>query len=223
MNVRQWKILAAIGLFTLTHAAGAIADAGTPDADRDGDGYGYGYGPMMRGYGPGWMGGYGPGGGPGMMGPGAGGGYGPGMMRGYGPGAGYGPGMMGGGYGAGMMGGGYGPGMMGGFGLGFGHGLQRALGLRDDQRAKLDAIDDELAAKRLDIARRMRGQAAAMREAISAEPRDRAAMEAAFARMNALRQEMFTAQLDARDKVDAVLTPEQRKAMRRWGPWRADD
>ena len=192
-------------------AGAALMAAVSVVSAQPGGGAGYGGGPMMGGYGPGMMGGYGPG----MMG----GGYGGGMM-GYGH-----PGMMGGGYGGGMMGyghpgmmgGGYGGGMMGGYGMGPGYGraLQRQLDLTDDQRKKLDAIHDDLAKSQWDTAGRMHTEMASMRELMLAEPRDRAALEAAFKRMNGLREQRFAAMLAARDQIDGVLTPEQRAKLRR--------
>ena len=191
-------------------------------------GGGSGPGPMMGGgYGPGMMRGGASGYecGPGMMG----GGYGPGMM-----GGGYGPGMMGGGYGPGMMGGDYGPGMMGGGPgmrggagrggmMGYGYGMQGALDLSDDQRKKVDAVHDELQSRTWEITGEMRAEMAKMREAMASEPRDKAALDASYKRLNELRQQRFDARLAARDQMDAVLTKEQRQSMRRWGPWWMDD
>ena len=118
-----------------------------------------------------------------QMGPGMMGGYGtgPGMMGGYGPG-GYGPG--GYGMGPGMMGGyspggyGMGPGMMGGYG-GYG-----GLNLTDEQRAKIDAIQQEASRKQWDL-------------------------------MGKTHEQMSALMLDARKRVDAVLTKEQREQLSR--------
>ena len=112
--------------------------------------------PAWAQMGPGMMGGYGTG--PGMTGPG--------MMGGYGPG-GYGPG----GYGMG-------PGMMGGYG-GYG-----GLNLTDEQRAKIDAIQQEASRKQWDL-------------------------------MGKTHEQMSALMLDARKRVDAVLTKEQREQLSR--------
>ena len=95
----------------------AVAAAAILGGTAVGQGYGMGPGMMGGGYGPGY-------------------GMGPGMMGGYGPGQGMGPGMMGG-YGPGQ---GMGPGMMGG---GYGPGYA-ALNLTDEQRKKIDAIQEEV-------------------------------------------------------------------------------
>ena len=208
----------------------------SPDAPGPGGwGPGWGMGPgMMGGYGPG----YGPGHGPGWgMGPRGGygpgyhmgggrGAWGPGMMGGYGPGYGMGPGMMGGygpgwGMGPGMMGQGMmGPGMMG-FGAG------RAMWLPDlteKQRGELAKIQDETRRKQWEIAGKMHDEMAAVRDATAAPgKRDRAAALAAFDRMSALRRQRLEIALDTADRVDQVLTPEQREKLRNWGPWRGPD
>jgi Spy/CpxP family protein refolding chaperone len=182
-----------------------------------GYGPGYGMGPgMMGGYGPGYgmgpgmMGGYGPGYGmgPGMMGGyGPGYGMGPGMMGGYGPGYGMGPGMMGGyGPGAGM-----GPGMMGGYGPGYGYGLN----LSDEQRAKISEIQQELAQKHWELMGRMHQQGGPMSQAFGPGPIDEQAARKAYEQMAEARKGMFELSLQARKRIDAVLTPEQREQMGR--------
>lgn len=158
------------------------------------------------GMGPGMMGGYGPGGpgsgmAPGMMGGGPG--YGPGG-QGYGPG-----------YGAGMMGGG----MMGGMGPAL-----WSLDLNDGQRKEILKVQDELRKKNWDLAGKMQDEMAKLRDAYwGADKRDRAAISAATKQLGALRQQRIENALDAADRVEKVLTPEQRQQLRRWGPWWSDD
>jgi Spy/CpxP family protein refolding chaperone len=160
---------------------------------------------MMGGYGPGGPGAYGPGG-PGGYGPGYG--MGPGMMGGYGPG-------YGGGYGYGM-----GPGMMGG---GMGPGIGRALwlpDLNDNQRKEILKAQDELRKKNWDLAGKMQDEMAKLRDAYwGSGKRDRAAILAAYKRIGDLRQQRIENSLDAADKIEKVLTAEQREQMRRSGPW----
>jgi Spy/CpxP family protein refolding chaperone len=148
------------------------------------------------GYGPGMMGGYGPGYG-----------MGPGMMGGYGPGYGMGPGMMGG-YGPGY---GMGPGMMGGFGPGFGYGAD----LTDEQRDKIAEIRQELADKHWELMGKMHRQGGPMSEAFGPGPIDEKAARKAFDEMAAAQKQMFELSLQARKRIDMVLTPEQREQMRR--------
>ena len=210
------RIRNALAFLLLTAACAAPVAVAAPDGTP---------GDAARAVGPGPMHGYGPGAagnGPGLMrgdcagmidgdGPRTTGGYGPAMMRGYGPGMmdGDGPGM--------MNGGGYGPGP-GGDGMpGFGHRLQGTLDLTDEQRRKADAIHDDLEKSQWDLGGEMQAARAEMRELMQSEPRDRAKLEASFRRMSDLRQQQFAARLDAQERLDTLLTPEQRKAARRYG------
>ena len=174
------------------------------------------YSQPYGGMGPGMMGGYGPGGGPGYgqgqgYGPGYGPGYGmgPGMMGGYGPGYGMGPGMMGG-YGPGY---GMGPGMMGGYGGygGYGYGVD----LSPEQRAKIADIQQEFGRKRWDLMEKMHEEGGPMYQAFGSGTFDEKAARKGFQAMADAQKQMFEAQLQARKKFDAVLTPEQREQMSR--------
>lgn len=165
------------------------------------------WGPGMGGYGmgPGMMGGYG--GGPAGDCPayGAGGGYGPGMMGGRGAGA----GMMGGRGGAGMMGGG--PGMMGGYGWEY-----RSLDLSDEQRDKILAIAKESREKMWGLMQTMHGL---MWKSEGPGTRSDAEVLKSFDAMTAVRREMLAARLDARKRMDDVLTKEQREQVQKSRSW----
>lgn len=159
---------------------------------------------------------------PHMMGSG-GGGYGPG------PGAGMmGPGMMGGGAG------GYGPGMMGGWGGSDGSGMMGgqmmgagiaqavwALDLSDAQRSQLTALQDEQRRRHWELAGRMHDEMAKLRDAWwgGGQQRDRAAIVAAYKRMSELRLQALEVRLDGADRLDEILTAEQREQLRRSVPW----
>lgn len=147
----------------------------------------------QAGPGPGW----GPGYGPGMMGQGPYGlGY--GMMGGYGgmmgPGAG-GPGF---GWGGGMMGGGWG-------------GLPADL--TADQLAQVTAIQREVRAKQWPLMQQMHELMWAGGERSFDEPAERRDYD----RLSALHKQMFDNMLEARKRIEAVLTPQQREQLRR-GP-----
>ena len=166
-----------------------------------GQGYGYGYG-----MGPGMMGqGYGPGYGmgPGMMGPG------------YGYGYGMGPGMMGQGYGPGY---GMGPGAMGGYGPGYG--MLGQLNLTPEQWNKVNTIYQELAKKQWDLNGEMREDAFKLRELMSSEKPDRNAIDQQYKKLQDARRQRFQAQLDAQEKMNGVLTDEQKERLRRFRIWR---
>lgn len=224
LNIRKTLITAAL-LGATTLGATALVNA-----QQGGYGPGYGMGPgmmgpgMMGGYGPGQGGGYGPGFGmgPGMMGPGmmGGGMMGPGMMGGM-----MGPGMMGGMMGPGMMGGmmggygpgyGMGPGMMGG---GTGYGMLYQLNLSPDQWNKVNAIHEDLAKKNWDVAGKTREEAFKLRSLTAAEKRDRSAITNQYKKLQELRLQSFQARLDAQDKIEGVLTKEQKEQLRRFAPW----
>ncbi len=157
---------------------------------------GYRMGPGMMGYGPG----YGPGGGYGYR-------MGPGMMGGYGPGY------------------GMGPGMMGGYGRGYGMGLGMmgdplgALDLTDAQRAQINKIQDETRRKNWDVLGKMQDERAKLRDAYASGTADRAAILDAYKRIGDLRLQRIENGLDARERIEGVLTKEQREQLRRWGPW----
>ena len=161
-----------------------------------------------------------PGAGPGMMGRGHGPGYGhmgPGMMgQGYGPGYGHmGPGMMGQGYGPGY--GHMGPGMMGqatGPGMMYGAGPYAALDLSAEQRTKIAEIQQGLWRKHWDLMGKMHEERYHMHELMSGTVLDDASARKGYQAMADAHKQMFEATLDARKRIDAVLTKEQRKKLR---------
>lgn len=187
MRKMTWMLAAALAAFTFTAQA-------QPQIPSRGDGPPPGYGPgMMGAYGPGMMRGYGPG---------YGQGYGPGMMGGYGRG-----GMMGGyGYGGGMMGD-YGSGMMG-------LGPLQALDLNEQQLGKITQIQDETRRKNWSVMGKMLDEQAHMRDLFLAEKRDPAAIGKQAMKIADLRRQMLEASVDAHNRVEALLTKEQRDQLR---------
>jgi len=147
-----------------------------------------------EGYGPGMMGGYG---GPGQ-GP-----YGPGMMRGQGQAYGYGPGMMGGR----MMGGG---GMMGGMGLG----PLQALDLNEQQQTRINQIRDETRRKNWETMGKLLDEQARLRDLLAAEKRDPAAIGKQSMKMADLRRQLLEASIDSHNRIEALLSKEQRDQLR---------
>jgi Spy/CpxP family protein refolding chaperone len=171
-------------------AAVAVLAASASVVSQPYGGYGPGYG-----MGPGMMGGYGPGYG-----------MGPGMMGGYGPGYGMGPGMMGG-WGPGY---GMGPDMMWGGG-GWGYGIE----LSAEQRAKIADIQQEVAQQRWQLMELMHAAGGPMYQAFAGGDFDEQAARKAYDAMSEARKQMFEASLEARKRINAVLTPEQREQLRR--------
>ena len=138
--------------------------------------------------------------GPGYGAGGMGGGYGPGMMGGYGPG----------------MGGGYGPGMMGGYGRG---GPMAALNLTDEQQDKLFSIQEANRKKNWDSMSTMRSEMFKLQRMYNAESVDSKALLEQQKKVDELRRQMVASRLDMRKQMESVLTPEQRKQLRQFGPW----
>ena len=127
---------------------------------------------------------------------------------GYGPGYGYGPGMMGGyGYGP-MMGGGYGPG--GGLG---------SLGLSSEQREKIAAVQEENRKANWNTMGQMRSEQFKLRQMYNGEKVDPAAVADQQKKVDELRRQMLKSHVEARNQISAILTPEQRKQFRQYGPW----
>ena len=149
--------------------------------------------------GPGMMGGYGQG----MMG-----GYGPGMTGGYGRGMG-GPGMMGG-YGRGMGG----PGMMGGQGRG-----AALFDLTDEQREKIASIHESNRRANWGTMGELRSEMFKLRGLYGSTPADAKTLVEQQAKVDELRRKMLASRLEAHKQVEQVLTPEQRKQSRGFGPW----
>ena len=111
---------------------------------------------------------------------------------------------------------GMGPGMMGGYEEGgMSPGMTRGyadLKLTTEQRDKIAEIQSELFKKRSAL---MSGMHEQRQQAFRSGKADEATMRRSFAAMQAAQKEMFEASLDARKRMEAVLTPEQRKQLPR--------
>lgn len=154
-------------------------------------------------------------------------GYGPGMMGGYGGGYGMGAGMMGGygEYGPGMMGGyggyGMGPGMMGGYGPGYGQrgfGILRLPSLTDQQRQQIVQIENGLRKENWPLMGKLMDEEATLREMYSTGEPNPAAVGAQYRKISALRQKMLENAVAAHNRIDGLLTKEQRGQLQQYGP-----
>jgi len=126
-----------------------------------------------------------------------------------GPGYGYGRGMMGGGYGPGMMMGGYGP--------------LAVLNLTDEQQDKIFAIQEANRKKNWDTMSAMRSETFKLRRMYNAETVDSKGVLEQQKKVDDLRRQMLASRLELRKQVEGVLTPEQKKQMRQFGPWWATE
>jgi Spy/CpxP family protein refolding chaperone len=143
--------------------------------------------------------------------------WGPTMMGGSGaagPGYGWGPGYRGG---FGMMGGpGMGAGMMG-YGMGFvGPRTLAALDLSEAQRKQIVSVQDEARKKNWTAMGAMQDEMVKVRDAFwVGEKRDRAAILAGNKRMFEIRQQMLENSLDVADRIEQILTPQQRAQLKK--------
>lgn len=153
-------------------------------------------------------------GGPGMMGGGPGpGGWGPGMMGGYGARQG---GMGGMGAMMGMMG-------IGGHGM-MGMGPYYMLDLTEAQRVKIGQLQDEMRKKNWEVVGRMLDEQSRLRDLYAADKRDPAAIGKQSMKIADLRRQLIEASVDAHNRIEALLTKEQKERLRRFGPgWMMGD
>jgi Spy/CpxP family protein refolding chaperone len=122
------------------------------------------------------------------------------LAQGYGPGY--------GGYGPGMRGGGYAPG-----------GSFAALNLSDEQRQKVLAIQEEHRKKNWTAMGEMRAEQFKLRALYGAEKLDPDRIAEQQKKIDGLRLQLLKSRAETHNQVAAVLTPEQRKQLRQFGPW----
>jgi Spy/CpxP family protein refolding chaperone len=130
---------------------------------------------------------------------------------------GYGPGMMGG-YGGGY---GMGPGMMGGYGPGYGQrgfGILRLPSLTDQQRQQIVQIENGLRKKNWPLMGKLMDEEATLREMYSTGEPNPAAVGAQYRKISALRQQMLENAVAAHNRIDGLLTKEQRGQLQQYGP-----
>jgi Spy/CpxP family protein refolding chaperone len=117
--------------------------------------------------------------------------------------------------------------MMGGYGPGPGYGRRgygpggglAALNLSDEQRDKIAAIQEENRKKNWDRMGQMRSEQFKLRRMYYADKVDPAAVAEQQKKVDDLRRQLIQSRVEARNQVQAVLTPEQRKQFRQFGPW----
>lgn len=126
--------------------------------------------------------------------------------------------MMGGwGYGHGMMFG-HGGGMMSGYGDDMmmespRMGIVRTLNLSDDQRAAINKLTDELQHRNWGLLGMIRDETAKLRDLYEADRRDPAAIGAEYQKIFDLKRQIIESILVTQNKVEDLLTPEQRKQL----------
>ena len=107
--------------------------------------------------------------------------------------------------------------MMWGYGRGYGGGHGFALDLTDEQRAKIDKIQQDTAGKQWDLMAKLQDEQVRLNQLYYSDKRDSAAVSKSFQTISGLRQQMFDNSLAARKQMDGVLTKEQREQLRSGG------
>jgi len=114
-----------------------------------------------------------------------------------------------------MPGGGYGPGMMMGGGMMGMQGLYM-LDLTDDQRGKINAIQDKLRKQHWEVMGKMMDEHNALRDLYDIDPLDAKKIGAAYDRLFKLMRQMIDAGIKARNDTYAVLNKEQRAQLKQF-------
>jgi Spy/CpxP family protein refolding chaperone len=110
--------------------------------------------------------------------------------------------------------------MMGGYGGGLmGDGPLAAVDLKDDQRDKIFAIQEEARAKNFGTMTQMRAEQYKLGKMYNAEKVDAKAVGEQQKKVDELRRQMIQSRVETRNQIEAILTPEQKKRLRQYGPW----
>ncbi len=119
---------------------------------------------------------------------------------------------------------GMGPGMMGEYGLGYGmgHGMMgwrnfRGLNLSADQKSKITQIRHEMRTKQWDVMGQMMDAQDRLEELYDADKQDAAAINRQYKVIEDLRRQMVDNSVDAHNRINSILTKEQREKSREWG------
>jgi len=120
--------------------------------------------------------------------------------------------------GRGMMGYGMGPGMMGG-GMGMGGGMMgggpyHMLNLSDDQRTKINKIQDEERRKHWETMGKIMDERARLRDLYDADKRDTQAILKVQDQINLYQRRMLELHLNTQNQIEALLTKEQRDQLK---------
>lgn len=106
-----------------------------------------------------------------------------------------------------------------------GYGMQRygGLDLSADQMSKIDKIRDETRKKHWDLMGKMMDEGVRLRELRNAEKPDPAAIGKQYAKIQDLRRQMLEQSIDAENRMEALLTKEQKDQFRKMRRWSEDD
>ena len=117
-----------------------------------------------------------------------------------------------------------GPGMMGGYGPGYGMGHEmmgwgnfRGLNLSDDQKSKITPIRKEMRTKQWALMGEMMDAQDKLQELYDADKQDSAAINKQYRVIEDLRRQMVDNSVDAHNRINSILTKEQREKSRESG------
>lgn len=121
----------------------------------------------------------------------------------------------------------HGPGMMaqhhgmmassGHHGMGMRHGYQ-ALGLSEQQRAEISRIREESRKSTWDLRGKLIEERVRMQNLHAVEKRDAAEIGRQVMKMAEIRRQLIEASVEAGNRIDALLTKEQKERLRNLGP-----
>lgn len=111
---------------------------------------------------------------------------------------------------------GMGPGMMGGYGM-MGMGDFRELGLNAEQQAKVSQLRKDARNKQWPLMSEMMDEQEKLQDLYDADKPDEAAINKQYKVVEELRRKMVDNSVEANNKMEAVLTKEQREKLRSWG------
>jgi Spy/CpxP family protein refolding chaperone len=117
-------------------------------------------------------------------------------------------GMMG--MGPGMIGTMHGPGMMGGMGMG----RIQMLDLTEEQRASIHKLRDQLRRTNWDTMGKIMDESSKLRELFAADKPDAKTIGAVYGNIFDLRRQMIEGKIDTHNRVDGLLTKEQRQELK---------
>lgn len=118
--------------------------------------------------------------------------------------------------GHGMMGE-YGEGMMGGHGMMMESPRMHmimSLNLTDEQRAKINKLNDELQHKNWEREGMIRDESAKLRDLYEADKRDPKAIGAEYQKIFDIKRQMIEAMVDTENHMEELLTPEQLRQLK---------
>jgi len=114
-----------------------------------------------------------------------------------------------------------GPGMMGGYGPGYGMGTgmigwrnYRGLDLSEDQKSKITPIQKEMRAKQWPLMGEMMDAQDKLQELYDTDKQDSAAINKQYKVIEDLRRQMVDNSVDAHNRINSILTKEQREKLR---------